>query len=197
MHSESVKSGQWSASSDFCYWIWPLIELKGKTLGIVGLGKIGREVAKISQAFDMKVIAHDRFVLVDKEIPLVEFDELLKESDFISLHCPLTAETNKFINHERISQMKSSAFIINTSRGALIDEHALADALNQGRIAGAGLDVLSKEPPIPENPLLSAKNCFITPHIAWATLEARERLLNLAVSNIVAFLDGTPVNTVG
>ena len=197
MHSESVKSDQWSASSDFCYWIWPLIELKGKTLGIVGLGKIGREVAKISQAFDMKVIAHDRFVLVDKEIPLVEFDELLKESDFISLHCPLTAETNKFINCERISQMKSSAFIINTSRGALIDEHALADALNQGRIAGAGLDVLSKEPPIPENPLLSAKNCFITPHIAWATLEARERLLNLAASNIVAFLDGTPVNTIG
>ena len=196
VHAESVKNGNWSGSSDFCYWLLPLVELKGKTMGIVGYGKIGKEVAKIARAFDMNVIAHDRFALKSNDVILVELDELLRQSDFISLHCPLTAETNQFINKDKIQQMKSSAFIINTSRGALIDEMALSDALNSGRIAGAGLDVLSKEPPAAENPLLRAKNCFITPHIAWATQEARKRLLNQAIDNVISFLNGKPINIV-
>ena len=196
LHAKSVKKGLWSGSADFCYWLTPLIELNDKTLGIVGYGKIGQEVTKIAGAFGMKVLVYDPVSREDNEVEFVDIQTLFKESDFISLHCPLTSETNKFINKEKINLMKKTAYIINTSRGALIDEYDLADALHQGRIAGAGLDVLSKEPPAMDHPLLQVKNCFITPHIAWATLEARERLLKQAIENIKAFLAGNPVNVI-
>ncbi|MCK4346675.1 MAG: D-2-hydroxyacid dehydrogenase [Bacteroidales bacterium] len=198
MHAESVKNGEWLNSKDFCYWTRPLIELREKILGIIGFGKIGKEVAKIALAFGMKVIVHDRFIEQnsDCEVLFVELATLLEESDFVSLHCPLTSDTYRFLNGDKIQRMKRSAFLINTSRGLLIDEAALADALNKEKIAGAGLDVLSKEPPIPENPLPKARNCFITPHIAWATIEARTRLMKIAVKNIQMFLSGDPINVV-
>jgi len=195
-HAQSVKEGAWSGSIDFCYWLTPLIELKDKTLGIVGYGKIGREVAKIALAFGMKILAYDPVSREDENVVFTDIQTVFQKSDFISLHCLLTQETNKFINKEKINMMKKTAFLINTGRGALIDEFDLADALNQGRIAGAGLDVLSKEPPLIDHPLLRAKNCFVTPHIAWATFAARERLLKQVVENIKAFLDGNPVNVI-
>ncbi|MCX8109178.1 MAG: D-2-hydroxyacid dehydrogenase [Verrucomicrobiae bacterium] len=197
-HSNSVRNGNWSRCNDFCYWLTPLIELSGLTMGIVGFGRIGRQTARIANAFGMCVIYYDPFVpsVPDQQARPVPLDELFCESDVISLHCPLTPETELLVNRDRIALMKPGAFLINTSRGPLVDEHALAEALNSGRIAGAGLDVLSVEPPPANNPLLGAKNCFITPHIAWATQAARKRLMDIAISNVRAFLEGRPQNVV-
>jgi glycerate dehydrogenase len=186
-HAQTVRDGRWTASKDFCYWDYPLIELKGLTLGIVGYGRIGKGVAEIARAFGMRVLTCDLGG---------DSDALLRESDVITLHCPLTPETKQFINAARLAKMKPSAFLINTSRGGLVNEADLADALNNGRLAGAGLDVLSVEPPPAENPLLRAKNCLITPHIAWATRNARARLLKVAADNIRAWRDGCPQNVV-
>lgn len=193
-HARAVSEGRWAKSRDFCFWDTPLVELSGLTLGIVGFGAIGRDVSNIARAFGMRVIVHSRR-LVDGE-ENVSFDDLFARADVISLHCPLTPETKDLVNAERLSQMKPSAFLINTGRGPLIDEAALADALNRGQIAGAGLDVLGKEPPAADNPLFTAKNCFITPHIAWATKASRERLLATSVANVRAFLAGAPQNLI-
>lgn len=196
-HADSVKKGEWANSIDFSYHLTPQTELAGKTLGIIGFGQIGQAVAKIGLAFGMNILFNNRS---KKETNLnarqVDLDTLLAESDFISINCPLTDENAGFINKAAISKMKTSAILINTGRGALINEEDLAEALNNGRIAGAGLDVLSTEPPSPDNPLLSAKNCNITPHIAWATTEARERLMKIAAENLKAFLEGKPQNKV-
>jgi len=191
--------GKWSGSSNFVYWDEPLIELHGKTFGIVGLGNIGSAVARIALAFGMNVKAHtskDASQLpigVDKAASL---DELCAESDVLSLHCPLTNDTRHLINAARLARMKSTSILINTGRGMLVDEQALADALNSGSIRAAGLDVMSCEPPKADNPLLSARNCFTTPHIGWATVEARERLMQIAASNLKSYLAGTPKNSV-
>jgi glycerate dehydrogenase len=193
-HARAVSAGRWATSRDFCFWDAPLVELSGLTLGIVGFGAIGRDVSNIARAFGMRVIVHSRRPVEGEEN--VSLDELFSQADAISLHCPLTPETKGLVNAERLSRMKPSAFLINTGRGPLIDETALADALNRGQIAGAGLDVLSQEPPSPGNPLFTAKNCFITPHIAWATKAARERLLATSVANVRAFLAGPPQNLV-
>ena len=197
-HARTVRDGRWTASPDFCYWDYPLVELAGLTMGIVGFGRIGQTTARLALAFGMQVLYHD--VLAPDPSPegcrRVDLDELFRESDVISLHCPLTPQTRALVNAERLSTMKPSAFLINTSRGPLIDEAALIDALNAGRIAGAGLDVLAAEPPDAGNPLYRAKNCFITPHIAWATRAARARLLDVAVRNVAAFLRGRPENVV-
>ena len=167
-------------------------------MGIIGLGRIGMAVAKIADAFEMKVVANDVTKLgsIPSWLTMVEQDEVFRESDVVSLHCPLTSENKYFVNSTKINLMKESAYLINTSRGLLINEKDLADALNLERIAGAGLDVLSEEPPDKNNPLLSAKNCIITPHIAWATKAARQRLLAIALQNLKAFLDGKPINVV-
>ena len=197
-HSEEVRQGKWTRSEDFCFWDTPLIELKDKKIGIIGLGHTGSATARIAIGFGMKVFANtskSHFQLVP-EIKKVELDELFKECDIISIHCPLTPETTNLINKDRLDSMKPSAIIINTGRGPIVNEHDLADALNEGRIYAAGLDVLSTEPPLANNPLLTAKNCYITPHIAWATKEARTRLMNIAVSNLQAFEKGTPENTI-
>ncbi len=197
-HGQTVRDGRWSSCPDFCYWDTPLIELGGLTMGIIGFGRIGRAAARLATAFGMKVIAYD--TVAPPQVPegceMVPLDEVLQRADVISLHCPLTPETEKLINGERLAMMKKTAFLINTSRGPLIDEQALADALNSEQIAGAGLDVLSAEPPEKDNPLLAARNCYITPHIAWATLAARQRLLNIAVDNLRAYLAGKPQNVV-
>jgi glycerate dehydrogenase len=197
-HSDTVHAGCWSASKDFCYWDGSLIELHGLTLGLVGYGRIAQATARIARAFGMKVLASRRRAgaSVAGEVEFVDLDRLFTASDFVSLHCPLTPETKEMINATRLAQMKPSAFLLNTARGALVHEKDLADALHQGRIAGAGLDVLSTEPPPAGNPLLSAKNCVITPHIAWATSKARARLLDVAVGNIRAWIDGQPRNVV-
>jgi len=197
-HAGGVSGGQWAASPDFCYWDYPLVELAGKTMGIVGLGRIGKATAALARAFGMDVIACDTCADAFGEgLPApVELDELFRRSDVISLHCPLTDETEKIVNAERLKMMKPTALLINTSRGPLVDEAALADALNAGLIAGAGLDVLCVEPPAKDNPLAAAKNCYITPHIAWATAEARTRLMTVAADNVKAFLDGDPQNVV-
>lgn len=197
-HSQTVRDGRWSNCPDFCYWDFPLVELAGKTLGIVGFGRIGQAVARLGRAFGMEVLAHDRRAVDDVALDIepVDLDDLLARSDVVSLHCPLNEQTQGLISADRLAKIKPSAYLINTSRGALIDETALADALNTGRLAGAGLDVLSTEPPEPDNPLLGAKNCFITPHIAWATRAARRRLLDTTVENLRAFLDGEPQNVV-
>ena len=199
MHSQDVKSGGWSRCPDFCYWKQPLIELYGKTIGIVGFGKIGRAVADIAEAYKMNIIAvsgHETDQSGRKNFEWVSLDELARRSDFITLHCPLTAQTEKMINAEFLAKCKSSAFVINTSRGAVVDEYALAQALNSGKIAGAAADVLSSEPPEESNPLLSAKNCLITPHIAWAGFETRQRLMTVLQENFRAFFDGKPQNVV-
>lgn len=193
-----AQAGGWAKSPDFCYWTHPLVELKDMTLGIVGLGQIGQATARIAQGFGMNVVAYTRDI--SREAPdgvtWVSLDELFSESDFISLHCPLTPDTESMINEDRIKQMKSSAILINTGRGQLVDEDALAKGLNEGQIAGAGLDVLSTEPPDQNNPLLGAKNCFVTPHIAWATQAARGRLMNIAAANLKAFQHGEVTNCV-
>lgn len=198
-HSDSVKAGDWERSRDFCYWNEPLIELHGKTMGIVGFGRIGQKTAQIANAFGMNVLVftphpdknqdsvHLRFVLLE---------ELLKKSDVISLHCPLTPQSEKIINKETILKMKPHVMIINTSRGPLINEQDLYEALVSGKVSGAAADVVSSEPIRSENPLLNAPNIILTPHIAWAPKEARERLMNTAVSNLESYLRGEPVNVV-
>ncbi len=197
-HSQLVKSGKWSSSKDFCFWKYQQIELAGKTMGIIGAGRIGLNTAKLALAFEMNVLINSRTPKpgIDMDVKFVSKQELIKQSDFISLHCPLTEETNKMVDASFISLMKPEAILINTGRGPLIDEQALADALNNGRIAACGLDVLSTEPPSPDSPLLSAKNCFITPHIAWATNQARLRLMGILIRNMKAFLVGEPCNVV-
>lgn len=197
-HAQTVRSGRWTSSPDFCYWDTPLIELAGLTMGIIGFGKIGQATAKLALAFGMNVIFYD--ITEPSSIPQgcqpAGMDDIFRTSDVISLHCPLTSDTEKIINRERLELMKKTAFLINTSRGPLVDEQALADALNNERIAEAALDVLSEEPPAESNPLLTARNCFITPHIAWATYAARKRLLQVAVDNVASFLAGKPQNVV-
>jgi glycerate dehydrogenase len=197
-HSESVREGRWSECPDFCYWERPLIELEGLTMGIVGLGRIGKAVARLARAFGMKVIGYD--VVRPADLPegcrMAGLEDVFRLGDVVSLHCPLTDETERLVNKERLRLMKRTAFLINTSRGPLVDEDALAEALNDGEIAGAGLDVVWTEPPARDNPLMKAKNCYITPHIAWATRAARERLYRAAVGNVTAFLDGRPRNVV-
>lgn len=195
-HAQDVAAGQWGKCPDFCFWNFPMIELSGLILGIVGCGRIGRQTARIGQALGMKVIAYDKYPAPTDGIEFVEMTELFKRADVISLHCPLTGDNEKFVNREMLALMKSSAFLVNTSRGPLIDEDALAEALNTGRIAGAGLDVLSVEPAQDDNPLLKAANCYVTPHIAWATVSARSRLMDTAVENLGAFLRGEPQNVV-
>jgi glycerate dehydrogenase len=197
-HGRTVSEGQWAKSIDFCYWDYPLIELADKTMGIIGLGRIGQATAKLAQAFGMNVIGYDSNpeAQASAQCTPVELDELFASSDIVTLHCPLTDQTQGIVNADRLATMKPTAFLINTSRGPLVDQQALADALNQGRIAGAGLDVLNTEPPPPDNPLLQAKNCSITPHISWATQEARARLLATATENVKAFLAGAPQNVV-
>ncbi len=197
-HGQSVQAGTWSRSRDFCYWNFPLVELAGLTMGIIGLGRIGQTTAKLALGFGMKVIYFDlkKSITPQLNAQAVDLDTLFKESDVVSLHCPLTGSNYRLVNEQRLKLMKPTAFLINTSRGPLIDEKALADALNAGKIAGAGLDVLSQEPPEADNPLLKAKNCYITPHIAWATKAARQRLMDIALTNIRAFMNGRPQNVV-
>lgn len=196
-HAHSVSNGDWANSTDFSYSLSPQTELEGKTIGIIGFGQIGQAVANIALAFGMKVIFNNRSKKeTNIEATQTDLDTLLSASDFISINCPLTNENKGFINQAAIEKMKRSAFLINTGRGPLINEHDLADALNSGLIAGAGLDVLSVEPATADNPLPKAKNCFITPHIAWATLEARQRLMQIAGDNLQAFIDGKPINVV-
>ncbi|MDW7692192.1 D-2-hydroxyacid dehydrogenase [Flammeovirgaceae bacterium SG7u.111] len=197
-HADSVANGDWAKSKDFCYVLSPQREIAGKTLGIIGFGRIGQAVARIAEGFQMKVIYQNRSKkqVEGLKASQVELDELLAQSDFISVNCPLTEANKGFINKETISKMKSSAFLINTGRGPLINEEDLADALDKGLIAGAGLDVLSQEPPSKNNPLVGVRNCFITPHIAWSTIEARQRLLEMAIGNVKAFQEGNPTNVV-
>lgn len=195
-HSQSVFAGEWVASPDFCYWKSPLIELSGKTMGLIGLGDIGSQVARIALAFGMKVIAYRKHPVPVDDIEMVPLERIFEESDVISLHCPLTDETREIIRKESLSVMKSNAIILNTGRGPLINEADLAEALQNGVIAGAGLDVLSVEPPRPDNPLLKAPHCVITPHVAWATFEARQRLLQMVADNLESFQKGEPRNVV-
>lgn len=198
-HSQAVHAGEWVSSVDFSFQKTKLMELSGKVCGVVGFGTIGRRFAELAHALGMKVWATPSRKSTAPSWPNFEWKplpELLAAADVVSLHCPLTPQTAKLINAEHLALMKPSAFILNTSRGPLIDEAALGEALKAGRIAGAGLDVLSSEPPRPENPLLAAPNCIITPHVAWASFEARQRLMAASVENVRAFLAGAPVNTV-
>ena len=197
-YADENKQGRWTKNADFCYWDTQLVELQGKKMGIVGFGNIGQATAGIAQAFGMEVCVYSskpQFVL-PSGIKKMDLDELFAECDVISLHCPLTPDTKEMVNTERLSKMKKNAILINTGRGPLINEQDLADALNEGRIAAAGLDVLSVEPSVEGNPLLTARNCFITPHIAWATLEARTRLMEIAVQNLKSYLNGQIINNV-
>jgi glycerate dehydrogenase len=194
LHSGSVLSGEWLRSGTWCYWNRPLVELRGLKLGLLGYGRIAHAVAGIAGAFGMVPIVHSRSASADAHN--VSREELFCESDILSLHCPVTTETVGVINEKTLSWMKPSSLLINTSRGRLVVERDLAAALNENRIAGAGLDVLSLEPPNAESPLLSAKNCVITPHVAWATQAARRRLLHTAAANLAAFLQGVPINQV-
>lgn len=197
-YADENKQGRWTKNADFCYWDTQLVELQGKKMGIVGFGNIGQATARIAQAFGMEVCVYSskpQFVL-PSGIKKMDLDELFAECDVISLHCPLTPDTKEMVNADRLSKMKSNAILINTGRGPLINEQDLADALNEGRIAAAGLDVLSVEPSVEGNPLLTARNCFITPHIAWATLEARTRLMDIAVQNLKSYQKGQIVNNV-
>ena len=197
-YADENKQGRWTKNADFCYWDTHLVELQGKKMGIVGFGNIGQATARIAQAFGMEVCVYSskpQFAL-PSGIKKMELDELFEECDVVSLHCPLTPDTKEMVNAERLSKMKPNAILINTGRGPLINEQDLADALNEGKIAAAGLDVLSVEPSVEGNPLLGARNCFITPHIAWATLEARTRLMDIAVQNLKSYLKGLIINNV-
>ena len=197
-HSEEVHKGRWTNSKDFCFWDTPLMELRDKKIGLVGLGNTGYTTARVAIGFGMQVYAltsKSHFQL-PPEIKKMDLDQLFSECDIVSLHCPLTPETHELVNARRLAMMKPNAILINTGRGPLINEQDLADALNSGKIYAAGVDVLSTEPPRADNPLLTAKNCYITPHIAWATTEARERLMNMAISNLQAYIAGTPENVV-
>lgn len=197
-YTEENRKGRWANSRDFCYWDTPLMELAGKKIGIVGFGHTGQATARIALAFGMKVFAYTSKSAeqLPADITKLSLDELFRTCDVVSLHCPLTDTTKNLVNAERLKQMKSSAILINTGRGPLVNEKDLADALNYGTIYAAGVDVLSCEPPKADNPLLAAKNCYITPHIAWATKEARVRLMDIAVENLRSFLSGTVINNV-
>jgi len=195
-HSRGVRRGRWSASRDFAYWESELIELEGLTLGLVGLGAIGQRVARIGASFGMNVLATTRTPKGLDDVREVELHELFVRADVLSLHCPLSEETEHLVNEQRLASMKPSALVINTGRGPLVDEHALATALREDRIQGAAVDVLSVEPPPPDNPLLSAPRCIITPHLAWAAKASRQRLLDQTVENVRRFLQGDPVNVV-
>jgi glycerate dehydrogenase len=198
-HSELAKEGAWESCPDFCFWENPHFgELAGKTLGIIGFGRIGQRVGELAAAFKMNILAHSRSRSAETALPFrwATIDEILEKSDFISLHCPLTPETHGMISTTALDKMKPTAFLVNTARGPLIDEQALADALNSDSIAGAACDVVSAEPIHPTNPLLRAKNLTLTPHIAWAAIEARRRLMAITADNIAAFLAGKPVHTV-
>ena len=197
-HAGSVRAGNWVKSKDFTFWDFPLIELAGLKMGLLGFGAIGQGVARVAQAFGMGVLATRRGGR-PPEVPGVEMgdlDTLFRQSDVLSIHCPLTPETRGLVNAARLAMMKPTAYVLNTSRGPIVNEADLAEALNSGRLAGAGLDVLSTEPPSADNPLLEAKNCLITPHIAWATRASRGRSLATVVANLRAFLDGRPQNVV-
>jgi len=199
-HAQTVHVGRWEKNPDFTYWDKPLIELDGLTLGIVGVGNTGKATARIAQTFGMKVVAYSS--KSETELALLgiykasSLSTLFRESDILSLHCPLTNDTHHLVNKSRLRMMKPSAIIINTGRGPLIDEQALADALNKKQIYAAGLDVLTEEPPRNGSPLIHARNCFITPHIAWASAAARTRLMQIALGNVKAYLSGRPVNVV-
>lgn len=198
-HSDSVKEGKWAKSKDFSFWDYPLVELSGKTIGIIGFGAIGQAVADIASAFGMKVLGNSRRKqgqLHRKNFEWKDIPDLLRESDVVSIHCPLTPETEGLINTASLNTMKKSAFLINTARGPIVKEKDLANALNNDVIAGAGIDVLSQEPPKADNPLFKAKNCMVTPHIAWASFEARSRLMKILENNISAFIQNEPVNIV-
>jgi glycerate dehydrogenase len=200
-HSRAVAQGQWTASEDFCFAVAPIVELTGRTLGIVGLGRIGLAFARIAQAMGMRIIAHDAYQMSAQQlggvsIAYTALDAVFSDADVVSLHCPLTPETDRLVNAARLETMKRSAFLINTSRGPLIDNAALADALRRGVIAGAAVDVLDVEPPPADHPLLGAPHCIVTPHVAWYAREARQRLLDTAVENLRAFLHGQPQNVV-
>jgi glycerate dehydrogenase len=198
-HSRAVFNGDWGSNPDFCFWNYPLVELSGKILGIIGFGRIGQATAKLAQAFGLRVLAHDvnqQSELENETLRYVTLEELLSSSDIVSLHCPLLESTQGIINKDSISKMKDGVMIINTSRGPLVNEQDLCDALNKGKVAGAAVDVVSSEPISQTNPLLQAKNCIITPHIAWAPRESRTRLMNTATENLGAFIEGNPINVV-
>lgn len=197
-HSDAVHAGRWESCPDWCFWDYPLIELAGKTIGIIGFGRIGQTTGKIAAALGMKVLAYDTFVNeAARSIgEYVDLDTLLAKSDVIALHCPLFPETEGIINKSTIAKMKDGVIILNNSRGPLVVEQDLADALNSGKVYAAGLDVVSTEPIQGDNPLLKAKNCIITPHISWAPKESRQRLMDIAVANLKAFADGAPINVV-
>ena len=198
-HDSEVHKGRKNNDNDWCFWDYPSIELENKTIGIIGLGRIGQITSRVAQAFGMKVLAYDQHkneLLENENCHYTDLDDLLKNSDVIALHCPLFKETENIINSDAISKMKDGVIIINNSRGALIDEQALADALNCGKVYAAGLDAVRDEPIKPDNPLLSAKNCFITPHISWAAIECRQRLLDYSLDNLKNYLDGSPNNIV-
>jgi glycerate dehydrogenase len=198
-HDAAVKIGEWTHKTDFCFWNYPLIELADKTMGIIGYGRIGQSTGQIAQAFGMKVLAynqHPNKALESDTLKFVGLDEIFAKSDIISLHCPLLESTKGIINKDSIDKMRDGVIIINTSRGPLIVEEDLAEALNSGKVYAAGVDVVSVEPIEADNPLLKAKNIFITPHIAWAPIESRERLMNIAVNNLVTFIKGKPENIV-
>jgi glycerate dehydrogenase len=198
-HSDSVIEGKWARSSDWCFWDYPLVELSGKTIGIIGFGRIGQQVGDIATAFGMKIIGNGRTQSDQahrKNFRWASVPELLVQSDVVSIHCPLFSETRGLINKESLATMKSTAFLLNTSRGPIVVDEDLATALNNDVIAGAGIDVLSVEPPSASNPLFKAKNCIITPHIAWATKESRIRLMDAVVNNLSSFMNGSPVNVV-
>jgi glycerate dehydrogenase len=199
VHADAVRAGEWSRNSDWSFWKSPLVELAGKTMGIIGFGRIGRSVGRIADAMGMKVIANDTYQGDPPQYAgfrWASVDDLLRESDVVSLHSPLFPDTQGMINARALALMKPSAFLINTSRGPLVVDQDLAAALNAGKLAGAALDVLGVEPPAQSNPLLSARNCLVTPHIAWATREARSRLMDLAIANISGFLSGNPQNVI-
>lgn len=195
-YASSVAKGDWANAKTFSYLAFPTSELYGKTLGIFGFGTIGKAVAEIAKAFGMRVIASVRRSQNYEGVEFVDTDKLFREADYLSLHCPLTEETRHFVNRETIAKMKSGAVIINTARGGVIEEEALTEALNNGKLRGAGIDVLDTEPMRPNHPYLTAKNCYITPHVAWASIEARTRLIGLVAENIKAFQNGTPINKV-
>ncbi len=197
-HSDAVKEGAWARSEDFCFWDMPLIELRGKKMGIVGFGRIGQRTGALANAFGMEVLAYDIDRSAEPGYPFDwrELESLFEEADIVSLHCPLTPENEGLVNRDLLVRMKPAAFLVNTARGPLVNEQDLADALNAGRIAGAACDVVSSEPITADNPLLKAKNITLTPHIAWATREARARLMQMTAENVRAFLAGAPINVV-
>lgn len=198
-HSDAVKAGEWTSNPDWCFWKYPLVELDGKTMGIIGFGRIGQDTGKIAQALGMKVLAYDAFKRPELETETchyVDLDILLAESDVIALHCPLFPDTEGIINKDTIAKMKDGVMIINNSRGPLVVEQDLRDALDSGKVAGAAVDVVSTEPIRMDNPLIGAKNVIITPHISWAPKESRQRLMNIAVDNLKCYVEGKPQNVV-